>query len=309
MRPPDYFKILGLQFGASDEEIKTAYRKLSKKFHPDVNEGDPFFAEKFKELQEAYEILTDPKQKEEYIKKFTQGDQYRAYDERAGHKQENKKAKTSSSGAKIGAVIFGLVLIAVAAMKFFTTVEKTNAVKSTFNSILSPSLDTANKKADSNYLAPDTTILTTPIRDTPRIEPYLPRTIIISKQEQWVFIKNNDVDGRLEITPKFTISNAREIPCHAVAYFYDNTGVALKAATDNEYATTEGTLSGRVDFTPRYDTSEYNLSYSDFMIKLPYSELNLYSGTYNLEFKVVLFNDGWDILTSSEMYSLPFTKY
>ena len=55
----NYYKILGVKDLASKEEVKTAYRKLSKKFHPDVNDGDEFFAEKFKEIQEAYEHLTD----------------------------------------------------------------------------------------------------------------------------------------------------------------------------------------------------------------------------------------------------------
>lgn len=60
----NYYKILGVKDFASLEEIKTAYRKLSKKFHPDVNDGDKFFEERFKEIQEAYEKLTNSRQKE-----------------------------------------------------------------------------------------------------------------------------------------------------------------------------------------------------------------------------------------------------
>ena len=48
------------------EEIKTAYRKLSKKFHPDVNDNDPFFEERFKEIQIAYEVLSDRREKARY---------------------------------------------------------------------------------------------------------------------------------------------------------------------------------------------------------------------------------------------------
>lgn len=55
----NYYKILGVKNFASPEEIKTVYRKLSKKFHPDVNDGDKFFDEKFKELQFVYETLSD----------------------------------------------------------------------------------------------------------------------------------------------------------------------------------------------------------------------------------------------------------
>jgi hypothetical protein len=53
------YRTLGVKDFAPLADIKTAYRKLSKKFHPDVNDGDPFFEERFKEIQYAYEILTD----------------------------------------------------------------------------------------------------------------------------------------------------------------------------------------------------------------------------------------------------------
>ena len=54
----DYYYILGLEKGSSLDDIKKAYRKLSKKFHPDKNDGDKFFEARFKEIQEAYEYLT-----------------------------------------------------------------------------------------------------------------------------------------------------------------------------------------------------------------------------------------------------------
>ncbi|MDI9312966.1 MAG: DnaJ domain-containing protein [Limnohabitans sp.] len=62
----DYYKILGLPSNATQDEIRTAYRKLSKKFHPDVNQGDKFFEERFKEIQEAYEKLTNFEFKSNY---------------------------------------------------------------------------------------------------------------------------------------------------------------------------------------------------------------------------------------------------
>lgn len=67
----DYYKTLGVQPNANLESIKTAYRKLSKKFHPDVNNGDKFFEEKFKEIQEAYEILGDTSKRKQYDYKRT----------------------------------------------------------------------------------------------------------------------------------------------------------------------------------------------------------------------------------------------
>ena len=69
MELKDYYKILGVPSNASLENIKNAYRKLSKKFHPDVNNGDKFFEEKFKEIQEAYEILFDTSKRKHYDQK------------------------------------------------------------------------------------------------------------------------------------------------------------------------------------------------------------------------------------------------
>jgi DnaJ homolog subfamily C member 7 len=56
----DYYKILGVEKDASEPEIKKAYKKLALKHHPDKNSNDPEAEEKFKEIQEAHETLTDP---------------------------------------------------------------------------------------------------------------------------------------------------------------------------------------------------------------------------------------------------------
>ena len=62
----DYYEILDIQKNASDKEIKTAYRKFAKKYHPDKNSGDKESEEKFKEISEAYEVLGDTKKRNLY---------------------------------------------------------------------------------------------------------------------------------------------------------------------------------------------------------------------------------------------------
>lgn len=62
----DYYEVLGLQKGASDAEIKKAYRKLAKQYHPDLNPDDPTAAEKFKEINEANQVLSDPEKRAKY---------------------------------------------------------------------------------------------------------------------------------------------------------------------------------------------------------------------------------------------------
>lgn len=62
----DYYEVLGLQKGASEDEIKKAFRKMAMKYHPDKNPGDKEAEEKFKEVNEAYSVLSDPDKKSKY---------------------------------------------------------------------------------------------------------------------------------------------------------------------------------------------------------------------------------------------------
>lgn len=62
----DFYEVLGIDRGASAEEIKKAYRKLAVKYHPDKNPGDKDAEDKFKELSEAYEVLSDPSSRQRY---------------------------------------------------------------------------------------------------------------------------------------------------------------------------------------------------------------------------------------------------
>jgi molecular chaperone DnaJ len=63
---PDYYKVLGVGKGASDEEIKKAYRKLARKYHPDQNHGDKKAEERFKEISQAHDVLSDPEKRKAY---------------------------------------------------------------------------------------------------------------------------------------------------------------------------------------------------------------------------------------------------
>lgn len=92
----NYYQTLGVNRDASRDEIKSAYRKLAQKFHPDKNDGDEFFEERFKEIQEAYETLIDPLKKGSYDNGydyfFIKGEFYQqAYSRKEEPKYESPK--------------------------------------------------------------------------------------------------------------------------------------------------------------------------------------------------------------------------
>ena len=84
----DYYSVLGINKGSSDDEIKKAYRKQAMKYHPDRNEGDSKAESKFKDISEAYAVLSDKKKRREYDQfgsegfhqKFSQEDIFRDFD-------------------------------------------------------------------------------------------------------------------------------------------------------------------------------------------------------------------------------------
>ncbi|MDT8306113.1 MAG: J domain-containing protein [Anaerolineae bacterium] len=85
MEVKDYYDVLGVSRSADQKEIRQAFRKLARLYHPDVNPGDRAAEERFKEINEAYEVLSDPEKREKYDQ-F--GAQWRQY-ERAGGRPED----------------------------------------------------------------------------------------------------------------------------------------------------------------------------------------------------------------------------
>ncbi len=63
---PDYYKVLGVGKNASEEEIKKAYRKLARQYHPDRNAGDKKAEERFKEISQAHDVLSDSDKRKAY---------------------------------------------------------------------------------------------------------------------------------------------------------------------------------------------------------------------------------------------------
>jgi curved DNA-binding protein len=82
-RVRDYYEVLGVPRSASQKEIQSAFRKLARQHHPDVNPDDPEAAERFKEISEAYEVLSDPEKRSRYDQVGRDGQEYEAW-QRAG---------------------------------------------------------------------------------------------------------------------------------------------------------------------------------------------------------------------------------
>jgi curved DNA-binding protein len=93
----DYYKVLGVKKTASEKDIKNAYRKLARKFHPDLNPNDPEANKRFQEINEANEVLTDPDKRKKYDQYGENWQHADAY-EQARQQQGSSRAYSGYSG-------------------------------------------------------------------------------------------------------------------------------------------------------------------------------------------------------------------
>jgi DnaJ-class molecular chaperone len=93
MAGKDYYAILGIKRGASDKEIRQAYRRLARKHHPDVNPGDKAAEERFKEINAAYEVISDPEKRRKYD---LYGDQWQYADQIEEARRQGGQARSQS---------------------------------------------------------------------------------------------------------------------------------------------------------------------------------------------------------------------
>lgn len=99
--PQDYYIELGVPRNAADKEVKTAYRRLARRYHPDVNTSDPDAEARFKRVNEAYQVLSDPKTRRDYDQygdNWKHAEQMRASDGRGAGFRRSRGAHRGSGG-------------------------------------------------------------------------------------------------------------------------------------------------------------------------------------------------------------------
>lgn len=95
MEYKDYYQTLGVSKSANQDDIKKAYRKLAREYHPDVNPDDPNAEEKFKDINEAYQVLSDDEKRQKYDR-F--GSQWKQYQQRGGRAEDFDWSQWAAQG-------------------------------------------------------------------------------------------------------------------------------------------------------------------------------------------------------------------
>lgn len=93
----DYYKILGIDKSANEAEIKKVYRKLARKYHPDLNPNDETAKVKFQELNEANEVLSDPEKRKKYDKYGKDWKHADEFEKQGQYQQQNRSSQSNSS--------------------------------------------------------------------------------------------------------------------------------------------------------------------------------------------------------------------
>lgn len=96
----DYYKILGVDKSASQDDVKKAYKKLARKYHPDLNPNDPDAHRKFQEINEANEVLSDPEKRKKYDQ---YGENWKHADEFEAQQQQYRQYQNGQGGGATGA--------------------------------------------------------------------------------------------------------------------------------------------------------------------------------------------------------------
>ena len=138
----DFYYILGLNADCSFSEVQDAYRKLSKKFHPDLNQGDQYFESRFREIKEAYDTLSDPHKRSQYdlkLKQFKSG-----YSNQQINQQTVQTAAAASPhrrGPGVGMTIALIVLALI--LGDYIIKYLINTQKASLSTVYTPIIDTA----------------------------------------------------------------------------------------------------------------------------------------------------------------------
>ena len=98
----DYYKVLGVSKDASEKEIKKAYRKLARKYHPDINPNDKTAEKKFKEINEANQVLSDPDNRKKYDKYGKDWKHAEEFERAGAQRQRQQNSQRTYSGGFSG---------------------------------------------------------------------------------------------------------------------------------------------------------------------------------------------------------------